>query len=76
MINLYVEGAGVDGGGMGGVLHRQERLDGAHLGINYAGLDHDNAFGWWPDDNCSDDDRKGIEKKNGIVYTEFIALFI
>ena len=45
LINLYVEGAGVDGGGMGGVLHRQERLDGAHLGINYTGLDHDNAFG-------------------------------
>ena len=47
MINLYVEGAGVDGGGMGGVLHRQERLDGAYLGINYGGLalDHDNAFG-------------------------------
>ena len=46
LINLYVEGAGVDGGGMGGVLHRQERLDGAHLGIKYTGLDHDNAFGW------------------------------
>ena len=45
LINLYVEGAGVDGGGMGGVLHRQERLDGAHLGRDYGGLDHDNAFG-------------------------------
>ena len=47
LINLYVEGAGVDCGGMGGVLHRQERLDSAHLGINYGGLalDHDNAFG-------------------------------
>ena len=45
LINLYVEGAGVDGGGMGGVLHRQERLDGAHLGINFGGLDHDFAFG-------------------------------
>ena len=45
MINLHVEGAGVDGGGMGGVLHRQERLDGAHLGINFGGLDHDFAFG-------------------------------
>ena len=45
LINLYVEGAGVDGGGMGRVLHRQERLDGAHLSIDYDGLDHENAFG-------------------------------